>query len=196
MIKHRCFPVNISKFLRIARWFPCSNNWVICFASKSFPNAKFITFITFESCDKKYLKQEKIWQRQSNEWKNSEVVVQRCSVNNRSLKILQNYRKEFNWTVSQIQIWWRQSKIQNKFLKIIFVPHIQEWIMQWKYYVLGQSSFLFSRCRLLSFLNFMEGRPNLTRATLIQVWLWYSRWNICKITGKSNLKICNFFFCE
>ena len=57
---------------------------------------------------------------------------------------------------------------------------------------LRRSSFLFSRSRLSSFLNFIKTWANLAKAR--EAWPWHSRSKIPKITGKSGLKLCKLIF--
>ena len=57
------------------------------------------------------------------------------------------------------------------------------------------SSFLCSRWRLFSFLNFMKTSPNLTKLILRGAWPWHSRSRIRKITGKSGAKFWKFISC-
>ena len=56
------------------------------------------------------------------------------------------------------------------------------------------SSFLCSRWRLFSFLNFMKTSPNLTKAILRGL-TGHLRSKIQKITGKSSLKFWKFILC-
>ena len=55
---------------------------------------------------------------------------------------------------------------------------------------------LFSRWRLLDFLNFMKMSPNITNSTLTEVWPWHSRWTICKVIRKISFKFCKTYFFE
>ena len=62
--------------------------------------------------------------------------------------------------------------------------------------VLRRLNFLFSRQRLLSFLNFMKTSVNITNSTLTEVWPWHSRTKIRKIIRKVSCKFCKrtFFY--
>ena len=62
--------------------------------------------------------------------------------------------------------------------------------------VLRRLSFLFSRQRLLSFLNFLKTSANITNSTLTEVWPWHSRTKVLKITRKISCKFCKRFFLE
>ena len=62
--------------------------------------------------------------------------------------------------------------------------------------ILWRSSFLFPRQRLLSFLNFMKTRANITKSTLTEVWPWHSRSKNRKITRKISCKFCKCAFFE
>ena len=62
--------------------------------------------------------------------------------------------------------------------------------------VLRRLNFLFSRQRLLSFLNFMKTSVSITNSTLTKVWPWHSRTKIRKITRKVSCKFCKRTFFE
>ena len=53
---------------------------------------------------------------------------------------------------------------------------------------------LFSRWSLFIFVNAMETRPNMTKATLTEVCPRHSRLKICKITEKIGLKLYKLIF--